>query len=96
MNGIKKTFICPVCGAEAPAKAAACPDCGADENTGWNETQTTYDGLDLPEPEFDYDAFIKREFGKPPHPTKLRFNLRFWTAIIALILALAIFLAYGS
>ncbi len=24
MNGIKKTFICPVCGAEAPAKAAAC------------------------------------------------------------------------
>jgi hypothetical protein len=32
-----------------PRKALACPDCGADENTGWNEEATRYDGLDLPE-----------------------------------------------
>ncbi len=43
-------FECPVCGAEVPARALACPECGADERTGWNEEATLYDGLDLPDP----------------------------------------------
>jgi hypothetical protein len=32
--------------------ARACPECGADERTGWNEEATRYDGLDLPEEAF--------------------------------------------
>jgi hypothetical protein len=40
--------ICPACGAEVPPRALACPECGADEKTGWNEEATQYDGLDLP------------------------------------------------
>lgn len=30
-------FVCPNCYAEVPWDAAACPECGADENTGWSE-----------------------------------------------------------
>lgn len=41
---------CANCGAAIPANAFACPECGADERTGWAE-QDVYDGLDLPEDE---------------------------------------------
>lgn len=44
---------CPVCGASVPPKAKACPGCGADERSGWNEDDTRYDGLDLPESAFE-------------------------------------------
>lgn len=44
---------CPICGAEVPPYAHACPECGADERTGWNEEKTRYDGLDLPDAAFD-------------------------------------------
>ncbi len=39
---------CAQCGASVPRRASACPECGADEHTGWRET-SLYDGLDLPE-----------------------------------------------
>lgn len=39
---------CAVCGAPIPRRAKACPECGADERTGWRE-QSIYDGLDLPD-----------------------------------------------
>ena len=39
---------CANCGAVIPRRAVACPECGADERTGWRETDI-YDGLDLPE-----------------------------------------------
>ncbi len=54
--------ICPHCGAEVPRNARACPECGSDEKTGWSDEART-DGLDLPDEEFDYDAYVKREFG---------------------------------
>ena len=38
-----------------PPKARACPECGADERTGWNDEATRYDGLDLPSEAFDSD-----------------------------------------
>jgi len=44
---------CPVCGAAVPRNARACPECGADERSGWNTDDTRYDGLDLPEEVFD-------------------------------------------
>ena len=55
--------ICPVCGCDVPAKSPACPECGADHETGWNDEQSIYDGVDLPDDHFDYDDFIRREFG---------------------------------
>ena len=64
--------VCPACGADVPPDSAACPDCGADENTGWNQDAAVYDGVDLPDKEFNHDEFVKKEFGsagnsKPRH-----------------------------
>jgi hypothetical protein len=41
----------------------ACSDCGSCAKSGWDLGSATYDGLDLPEEDFDYDDFIAREFG---------------------------------
>jgi hypothetical protein len=54
MSGFVPPGECPVCGCDVPAKAKACPECGACANTGWNE-ESAYDGLDLPTPENDRD-----------------------------------------
>jgi hypothetical protein len=60
---------CAVCGADIPRGAKACPECGADERTGWRET-SIYDGLDLPEEAWrDPDAPppIRRDSGLAWH-----------------------------
>lgn len=43
---------CANCGAHIPRGAKVCPECGADERTGWREA-SPYDGLDLPDTAFD-------------------------------------------
>ncbi len=53
---------CPNCGADVPRNAKACPECGACEETGWSEEADRPD-LGLPEESFDYNEFVKREFG---------------------------------
>jgi predicted nucleic acid-binding Zn ribbon protein len=45
---------CANCGTAIPPNARACPECGADERTGWAE-QSIYDGLDLPEADDEHD-----------------------------------------
>ena len=45
-----------------PRNARACPGCGSDSATGWSE-EARADGLDLPDEEFNYDDFVKNEFG---------------------------------
>ena len=45
---------CANCGSDIPANARACPDCGADERTGWRESDI-YDGVDLPDPAWAED-----------------------------------------
>ena len=45
--------------------AKACPECGACEKSGWNEEASDYDGLDLPDDDFDYEKFKAEEFGEP-------------------------------
>jgi predicted nucleic acid-binding Zn ribbon protein len=76
---------CPNCGAEVPPKAKACPECGSDETTGWSERA---DGqrLNLPDDEFDYDEFVKDEFGEQKKEIRPRGISWFWwlVAIIAI------------
>jgi hypothetical protein len=78
--------VCPVCGATVPPNAKACPGCGADEETGWSEEART-DELGLPDENFDYEEFVKREFGgekKSPIPHGIHW---FWWIVAVLILA---------
>ena len=55
--------VCPVCGEDVPRTALACPECGADHTSGWREDAEAYDGMDLPEDDFNYEEFVNQEFG---------------------------------
>ncbi len=84
--------VCPNCGAEVPPKAKACPECGSDEETGWSE-EAHVGGLDLPDENFDYDDFVKREFEKEgPVPRGLHW---FWWVIGLLVLGTLVMLWLG-
>ena len=49
------------------------------------EQDSDYDGLDLPDEDFDYDDFVAREFGKAPH-RKVPIKWYWWvTAILLLV-----------
>ena len=82
---MKTPEICPNCGAEVPAKARACPECGADEDTGWSERAQSQ-RLGLPEEEFDYDEFVKEEFGSE-NKIRPRGISWFWWAVALVLLA---------
>ncbi|HZV37023.1 MAG TPA: zinc-ribbon domain-containing protein [Verrucomicrobiae bacterium] len=82
-------MICPNCGADVPPQAKACPECGSCEETGWSEAAETGD-LDLPDDEFNYDEFVKKEFGGPsPKPRGISWF--WWVVALLLIVVLAIF-----
>lgn len=75
---------CANCGAVIPRGAKACPECGADERTGWRET-SIYDGLDLPD-----EAFEMRE--KPSSRPARDVNgiaWYWWAAGMAILLVFA-------
>ena len=80
---------CPNCGAEVRRKSRACPECGADEHTGWSEAARS-DGLGLPDESFDYNDFVKREFGgEKPVPRGIHWF--WWVVALALVAAFIAF-----
>jgi len=82
--------ICPNCGAEVPPKARACPECGADEQTGWSE-RAAAQRLGLPDDEFDYDEFVKEEFTGAKQPKRPPVGWFWWVVAVALLIAIAIY-----
>ena len=82
---------CPNCGADLPKNAKACPECGSDEKTGWAE-EAYVGALDLPDEEFDYEKFAKKEFGTKTEivPQGLHW---FWWAV-AIFITAALFLTW--
>jgi hypothetical protein len=86
---VKNEFIppteCPVCGEDVPRGAKACPGCGADERSGWDEEATRYDGLDLPA-----DAFDDREHP----PARPQSDLLRNVVIVALIGAIILLFVF--
>jgi hypothetical protein len=61
----------------------ACPQCGADEQTGWSEDAAS-STIDLPDDNFDYDDFVKKEFGgESPIPKGLHW---FWWLVGVLLI----------
>jgi hypothetical protein len=79
---------CPNCGADVPPHARACPECGSCEETGWSE-EAQSGRLGLPEEDFDYSDFVKRELA-PGKPVPRGIS-RFWwvVAIFVLVLVMA-------
>lgn len=63
--------VCPVCGEDVPRNALACRHCGADHNSGWREDADVYDGTDVPEDAFNYDEFVRQEFGPEKRRSRL-------------------------
>jgi hypothetical protein len=69
---------CPVCGETVPPGARACPGCGADERSGWNEEATRYDGIDLPDGAYDD--------GHEPASVPRTGNDKVWLVVTVLVL----------
>ncbi len=66
-----KPDVCPNCGTLVPERARACPECGADEETGWSD-RAQAQRLGLPDDEFDHDEFVREEFGRAGDRTPVR------------------------
>lgn len=80
--------VCPVCGEEVPEGATVCPECGADHETGWSDEYNPYiTAPDIPDDEFDYEEFTRREFGTSPVPDGIK--PMWWATAIVVIAALA-------
>lgn len=87
LNSRPKTpEVCPVCGEDVPPRALACPECGADHNSGWRDGAMEADGLGLPDEEFDYEEFTKREFGSGKGVPGI--NPVWWITAVILLVAL--------
>jgi uncharacterized membrane protein YvbJ len=84
--------VCPVCGADVPAGAKSCPDCGACEKTGWSDDAAS-DGLDLPDDEFDYGRFVAEEFGKGPRKSGRQM---LWTVVAIVVVIAFLLLLFGQ
>lgn len=81
---------CPNCGAEVPPRARSCPECGSDESTGWSE-EAKVGALGLPDDNFDYNEFVKEEFGNQ-HPLKPKGAKWYWWLVaLALVLGFVLF-----
>src|SRR5438132_809094 len=86
--------VCPSCGEDVPRDALACPECGADHNSGWREDADTYDAVDLPDEDFNYDEFVKREFGSFPKTAAIK--PVWWITAILLIVAFIVIYFYAA
>lgn len=86
------SYICPFCESEVRVgtPCARCDRSGKKRKRvkkSW-EVDSAADGLDLPDEEFDYDAFVAREFGKAgPRASGLRWY--WWLLALVLLLGLA-------
>ena len=79
--------VCPVCSEEVPPGSWACPECGADHNSGWRESAGSTDAVGEGSDEFDYEKFAREEFGGAP-PTPVR--KVWWITALILLLAFAV------
>ncbi|MEY2559275.1 MAG: hypothetical protein QOE34_2700 [Verrucomicrobiota bacterium] len=87
---LKAPEVCPVCGKDVPRQALACPECGADHNSGWREEAATYEALDLPDEEFNYDEFVQEEFGSSFKPSGMK-TIWWITAVLIIVASVALY-----
>lgn len=77
-------FTCPVCGEQVPGNALACPQCGADDETGWSE-DAEYDGVELPD----------EAFGAPARRTRQQSPLFTYVVIGLIVVILVVWVLAG-
>ena len=85
--------VCPVCGEDVPRIALACPECGADYSSGWREDAEAYDAVDLPDDDFNYEEFVRQEFGSSQKPA---IKTVWWITAILLIAAFIAIYFYAA
>jgi RNA polymerase subunit RPABC4/transcription elongation factor Spt4 len=78
---------CANCGAAIPRTAKACPECGADEQTGWRE-RSVYDDLDLPESAWADESTPSTK--RAPTPARVNGVPWYWWLVGAILLALMV------
>jgi hypothetical protein len=90
----RDSFTCPHCGADVSAGAPACRECGSDAETGWSDDVHVW-SANIPagydeEDDFDYDAFVAREF---PDQVSTKLDIKkLAMAVVVAILCLALLL----
>ncbi|MEO8615506.1 MAG: hypothetical protein ABI600_10220 [Luteolibacter sp.] len=90
-------YICPFCEAEV-AVGKPCPGCTKKPKKpkpgikSW-EQDSSADGLNLPDNDFDYNDFVAREFGKVPHhKTGIKW---YWWILAVVILSSMLYRVFG-
>ena len=82
-------YACPSCGAEVQVGSRGCPKCSPGAGRSWQRDPHP-DGVDLPDDpeEFDYNDFVRREFGRGPAKAKpAGLAWKWWiTGVLLLIL----------
>ena len=83
-------YPCPTCGSDVEV-GKPCPGCAKKAKPGppkksW-QTDKVPDGLDLPDDDFDYDEFVKKEFSRLPHRS-LGQNLLWYLLGIGILITL--------
>ncbi len=75
-----------------PHDAKVCPQCGADEKTGWSDSAHA-GNLGIPDGKFDYENFVKEEFGsRSPKPRGIHWV--WWLTAVILILLFLLFMLH--
>ena len=101
-------YLCPECGADVPVGSEGCKACGprkvahkmrrkkqkaARKKRSW-EQDSTYDGLGLPDEDFDYEDYVDREFGGKPHK---RIGIAwYWWLTAVVLLGAMLWLSLGG
>ena len=87
-------FLCPNCGETVRVGAPSCPSCGSDEKTGWGKDAdlggADYGGGYGGREDFNYAAFIRREFTADPGKSGLPDRRELVTGAIAIVLIIAL------
>jgi len=85
-------YLCPGCDQEVRV-GSPCPRCvrgkkpaGEKARHSWEQDRAA-DGLDLPEDDFDYDSFVRSEFGTAPHN---RTGIKWYWYLAALLLLIGL------
>ncbi len=88
------TYICPFCDREVRV-GASCEGCAKKTKPvvakakRFSKHDEIYDGLDLPDDDFDYDEFVAKEFGNIPHK-KIGVKWYWWVLGVFLLVLMAI------